>query len=152
MYCFLWSHWWFLFDLLERFTVVSYNILGDRNASKHRDLYPNVSSPYMKWVYRKRVICEELIGWNPDVICLQVRFFFFFFFKKKKILLIVITIFEGIYGCKCDYIRRWIGILIYWTSWRKRDMLVLTRLILFWYFNFQRMSPFIVFVLVILRQ
>ncbi|KAL6994885.1 Carbon catabolite repressor protein 4 3, partial [Sarracenia purpurea var. burkii] len=55
----------------ERFLVVSYNILGDRNASKHRDLYPNVPSLYMKWNHRKRVICEELIGWNPDVICLQ---------------------------------------------------------------------------------
>ncbi|CAL5442176.1 unnamed protein product [Camellia sinensis] len=51
--------------------VVSYNILGDRNASKHRDLYPNVPSIYMKWDHRKRIICEELIGWNPDIICLQ---------------------------------------------------------------------------------
>lgn len=25
----------------------------------------------MKWGRRKRVICEELIGWNPDIICLQ---------------------------------------------------------------------------------
>ncbi|KAL7161002.1 hypothetical protein ACSBR2_041617 [Camellia fascicularis] len=55
----------------ERFMVVSYNILGDRNASKHRDLYPNVPSIYMKWDRRKRIICEELIGWNPDIICLQ---------------------------------------------------------------------------------
>ncbi|XP_057952567.1 carbon catabolite repressor protein 4 homolog 3-like isoform X2 [Malania oleifera] len=55
----------------ERFTVVSYNILGDSNASKHRDLYSNVPSLYMKWNHRKQVICEELIGWNPDIICLQ---------------------------------------------------------------------------------
>ncbi|KAA8541180.1 hypothetical protein F0562_025213 [Nyssa sinensis] len=55
----------------ERFTVVSYNILADRNASKHRDLYPNVPSTYMKWHRRKTVICEELVGWNPDIICLQ---------------------------------------------------------------------------------
>ncbi|GMQ11220.1 hypothetical protein CsSME_00053938 [Camellia sinensis var. sinensis] len=55
----------------ERFMVVSYNILGDRNASKHRDLYPNVPSIYMKWDHRKRIICEELIGRNPDIICLQ---------------------------------------------------------------------------------
>uniref|UniRef100_A0A2P2L0R8 Carbon catabolite repressor protein 4 homolog 3 isoform X1 n=2 Tax=Rhizophora mucronata TaxID=61149 RepID=A0A2P2L0R8_RHIMU len=55
----------------ERFTIVSYNILGVRNASKHRDLYPNIPSPYMRWDHRKRVICEELIGWNPDIICLQ---------------------------------------------------------------------------------
>lgn len=55
----------------ERFTVVSYNILGDKNASKHRDLYQNVPSFYLNWGRRKRVICEELTGWNPDIICLQ---------------------------------------------------------------------------------
>ncbi|CAK7349762.1 unnamed protein product [Dovyalis caffra] len=55
----------------ERFTVVSYNILGDRNASKHRNLYQNVPFNHLKWAYRKRVICQELIGWNPDIICLQ---------------------------------------------------------------------------------
>ncbi|KAG7582439.1 Endonuclease/exonuclease/phosphatase superfamily [Arabidopsis suecica] len=55
----------------ERFTVVSYNILGDRNSSYHRDLYSNVSFPYLKWGYRKRLICEELIRLNPDIICMQ---------------------------------------------------------------------------------
>ncbi|XP_012092978.1 carbon catabolite repressor protein 4 homolog 3 isoform X2 [Jatropha curcas] len=55
----------------NRFTVVSYNILGDRNAYKHRDMYPNVDPLYLKWAHRKRVICKELAGWNPDIICLQ---------------------------------------------------------------------------------
>ncbi|PIA39653.1 hypothetical protein AQUCO_02600243v1, partial [Aquilegia coerulea] len=55
----------------ERFTVVSYNILGVKNASKHKHLYPNVPSEYMKWDRRKRLICEELIGWDSDIICLQ---------------------------------------------------------------------------------
>ncbi|VVA98101.1 unnamed protein product [Arabis nemorensis] len=55
----------------ERFTVVSYNILGDRNSSYHRDLYSNVTFPYLKWGYRKRLICEELIRLKPDIICLQ---------------------------------------------------------------------------------
>lgn len=64
----------------ERFTVVSYNILGDKNASKHRDLYVNVPSSYMKWERRKGVICKELMGWNPDIICLQVRFILFYLF------------------------------------------------------------------------
>ncbi|GLU13336.1 hypothetical protein SLE2022_299740 [Rubroshorea leprosula] len=61
----------------ERFMVASYNILGDRNSTKHKDLYPSVPSNYMKWDYRKRVICEELIGLDPDIICLQEvdRFF-----------------------------------------------------------------------------
>lgn len=59
----------------DRFTVVSYNILGERNASKHKDLYRNVPSLYLNWDRRKRVICEELKGWNPDIICLQVSSF-----------------------------------------------------------------------------
>lgn len=58
----------------ERFTVASYNILADRNASEHRDLYLNVPSRYVKWDYRKRVICKEIFGWDPDIICLQVRY------------------------------------------------------------------------------
>ncbi|KAI4341493.1 hypothetical protein MLD38_026211 [Melastoma candidum] len=55
----------------EKFSLASYNILGDNNAFKHRDMYTNVPMPYLKWNRRKRVICEELIGWNPDIICLQ---------------------------------------------------------------------------------
>ncbi|KAL1221603.1 Carbon catabolite repressor-like protein [Cardamine amara subsp. amara] len=55
----------------ERLTVVSYNILGDKNSSYHRDLYSNVSFPYLKWGYRKRLICEELIRLKPDIICMQ---------------------------------------------------------------------------------
>ncbi|KAG4118288.1 hypothetical protein ERO13_D11G005800v2 [Gossypium hirsutum] len=55
----------------DRFTVASYNILGDRNASKHKDLYLNVPSNYIRWGYRKRVLCEEIMRWNPDIICMQ---------------------------------------------------------------------------------
>lgn len=69
----------------DRFTVVSYNVLGDRNSSYHKDLYSNVSFPYLKWGYRKRLICEELIRLRPDIICMQViktsfpsSFFFIF--------------------------------------------------------------------------
>ena len=66
--------WTLLFlQIAERFMVASYNILADRNAFKHRDLYTNVPLFYLKWSRRRRVICEELIGWNPDIICLQVR-------------------------------------------------------------------------------
>ncbi|TYI53471.1 hypothetical protein E1A91_D11G006300v1 [Gossypium mustelinum] len=54
----------------DRFTVASYNILGDRNASKHKDLYLNVPSNYIRWGYRKRVLCEEIMRWNPDIICM----------------------------------------------------------------------------------
>ncbi|XP_061344966.1 carbon catabolite repressor protein 4 homolog 3-like isoform X4 [Gastrolobium bilobum] len=55
----------------ERFTVASYNILADRNASQHSDLYVNVPSRYINWDRRRRIICDELFGWNPDIICLQ---------------------------------------------------------------------------------
>ncbi|MCD7458217.1 Carbon catabolite repressor protein 4 3 [Datura stramonium] len=56
---------------VERFTVVSYNILGDRNVSNHGDLYRNVPPAYLDWDHRRRVICEELLELNPDIICLQ---------------------------------------------------------------------------------
>nr|GLL22005.1 carbon catabolite repressor protein 4 homolog 3 [Ipomoea trifida] len=55
----------------ERFTVVSYNVLGDRNALKHGDLYRYVPSVYLNWDYRRAVICEELLQLSPDIICLQ---------------------------------------------------------------------------------
>ncbi|XP_042502965.1 LOW QUALITY PROTEIN: carbon catabolite repressor protein 4 homolog 3-like [Macadamia integrifolia] len=60
-----------LSDSGERFMAVSYNILGDKNASKHRDLYSQIPSYYMNWERRKRLICEELLGLAPDIICLQ---------------------------------------------------------------------------------
>lgn len=73
----------------ETFSVASYNILGDRNASQHSDLYVNVPSRYIKWDRRKRVISDELLGWDPDIICLQVTNFspsilFHIFDKLKK--------------------------------------------------------------------
>ncbi|KAL5726289.1 hypothetical protein ACHQM5_009343 [Ranunculus cassubicifolius] len=55
----------------EKFTVVSYNILGDKNAAKHRDLYSLIPQEYMKWDRRKKLICEELIEKDSDIICLQ---------------------------------------------------------------------------------
>lgn len=56
----------------ERFTVASYNILADRNASQHTDLYVNVPSRYINWNRRQKILSEELFEWNPDIICLQV--------------------------------------------------------------------------------
>ncbi|KAJ4961076.1 hypothetical protein NE237_020986 [Protea cynaroides] len=58
-------------DSGDRFMVVSYNILGDTNASNHRDLYSQIPSYYMNWERRKRLICKELLGLGPDIICLQ---------------------------------------------------------------------------------
>lgn len=52
--------------------MLSYNILGDRNASKHRDLYKNVAPDLMRWERRWEVIFRVLLGLAPDVVCLQV--------------------------------------------------------------------------------
>lgn len=60
----------FLF-LSERFLVMSYNILGDDNASNHHDLYSHIPSHFMNWDRRKRLICQELNGWSPHIVCLQ---------------------------------------------------------------------------------
>lgn len=61
---------------VEKFKIASYNILGDKNAFKHKDLYPNVPLQYIKWSHRGRLICQELIGLSPDIICMQVSFLF----------------------------------------------------------------------------
>ncbi|WCJ21995.1 CCR4-Not complex 3'-5'-exoribonuclease subunit Ccr4 [Euphorbia peplus] len=55
----------------DRFSVVSYNILANRNALKHKDLYLNVDPIHLQWEHRKRMICKELIELKPDVICMQ---------------------------------------------------------------------------------
>ncbi|XP_026380943.1 carbon catabolite repressor protein 4 homolog 3-like [Papaver somniferum] len=55
----------------DKFTVVSYNVLSEKNASKHGGLYSNVACQFVNWDYRKKLICEELIGLDSDIICLQ---------------------------------------------------------------------------------
>ncbi|MCL7046617.1 hypothetical protein MKW94_020770, partial [Papaver nudicaule] len=55
----------------DKFKVVSYNILSERNASKHGGLYANVPCQFVNWDYRKKLICEELSGLDSDIICLQ---------------------------------------------------------------------------------
>lgn len=56
-----------------RVLVVSYNILGDDNASNHRDLYAHIPPHFMKWERRKSLICQQLREWSADIICLQAR-------------------------------------------------------------------------------
>lgn len=60
-----------IFSTPGRILVVSYNILGDQNASYHRDLYAHIPSHLMKWDRRKRLICQDLRGWDADIVCLQ---------------------------------------------------------------------------------
>lgn len=52
--------------------VVSYNILGVENASKHSDMYDNIAPKYMKWKRRKRLIRKEINRYNASIVCFQV--------------------------------------------------------------------------------
>lgn len=55
----------------DRVVVCSYNILGIGNASKHLDLYSEVPPELLEWEGRKKVIHEEIKGYNPGVMCFQ---------------------------------------------------------------------------------
>ncbi|XP_078430985.1 carbon catabolite repressor protein 4 homolog 5-like isoform X4 [Wolffia australiana] len=55
-----------------RFVMVSYNILGVENASKHPDLYHLVDPENLRWDRRKRRIRRELRRYDPDILCFQV--------------------------------------------------------------------------------
>ncbi|KAK1264298.1 hypothetical protein QJS04_geneDACA011898 [Acorus gramineus] len=57
----------------DTFVAMSYNVLGDRNALKHRHLYPNVPPEYMRWERRRRLICDEVWDCDADVVCMQGR-------------------------------------------------------------------------------
>ncbi|XP_068637374.1 carbon catabolite repressor protein 4 homolog 5 [Aristolochia californica] len=55
----------------DRFVIVSYNLLGVENASKHSDLYSEVSLQNLEWSQRKKLIRRELIIYKPSILCLQ---------------------------------------------------------------------------------
>ncbi|XP_057804978.1 carbon catabolite repressor protein 4 homolog 5 isoform X1 [Salvia miltiorrhiza] len=55
----------------DRVVIVSYNILGVENATKHPELYSRVSPEYMDWEYRKKVLCKEIRGYQPSILCFQ---------------------------------------------------------------------------------
>ncbi|PKA63518.1 Carbon catabolite repressor protein 4 like 5 [Apostasia shenzhenica] len=55
----------------DRFVIVSYNILGDDNVSKHSDLYCNISAEHLSWEKRKMRICKELKLYCPSILCFQ---------------------------------------------------------------------------------
>eukprot|EP00252_Welwitschia_mirabilis_P017265 TRINITY_DN38278_c0_g1_i1.p1 TRINITY_DN38278_c0_g1~~TRINITY_DN38278_c0_g1_i1.p1 ORF type:complete len:457 (-),score=72.16 TRINITY_DN38278_c0_g1_i1:149-1519(-) len=57
--------------LPDKFVVMTYNILGEINASKHKELYESVPPSVMEWTNRKRLIFQEVCMWKPDVMCLQ---------------------------------------------------------------------------------
>ncbi|KAG6534540.1 hypothetical protein ZIOFF_008443 [Zingiber officinale] len=55
----------------DYFMLISYNILGDNNASKHGELYHNIPLDIMNWNSRKRFIFHEIDSLNGDLLCLQ---------------------------------------------------------------------------------
>ncbi|KAJ8434768.1 hypothetical protein Cgig2_008621 [Carnegiea gigantea] len=55
----------------DKFVLVSYNILGVENASRHPDLYCNIPWTYMDWDHRKACIHRELTKYDPSILCFQ---------------------------------------------------------------------------------
>ncbi|KAH6760669.1 hypothetical protein C2S51_017618 [Perilla frutescens var. frutescens] len=56
----------------ERFTVLSYNILGDYLATEHwHKLYFHIPPYIMDWNWRKKNIIFELGLWSADILCFQ---------------------------------------------------------------------------------
>lgn len=54
------------------FTVLSYNILADLYANKNKFRYcPNWA---LEWNYRRQNLLNEILEYNPDIICLQEVF------------------------------------------------------------------------------
>lgn len=64
-----------VFLFLDKLVVVSYNILGVENASKHQDLYSGVPPKFLEWKRRKRLICKEIRLYDAGIICFQVSIF-----------------------------------------------------------------------------
>ncbi|CAO2818102.1 unnamed protein product [Amaranthus hypochondriacus] len=55
----------------DKLVLVSYNVLGVENASRHPDLYYNVPLKYLNWDHRKLAIYKELAQYDPSIICFQ---------------------------------------------------------------------------------
>uniref|UniRef100_A0A368UII1 poly(A)-specific ribonuclease n=1 Tax=Glycine max TaxID=3847 RepID=A0A368UII1_SOYBN len=51
------------------FTVLSYNVLSEAYASN--DLYNYCPSWALSWPYRRQNLLREIVGYRPDIICLQ---------------------------------------------------------------------------------
>ncbi|XP_054787087.1 carbon catabolite repressor protein 4 homolog 5-like isoform X2 [Prosopis cineraria] len=59
------------FNYKDKIVVVSYNILGVENASKHPDLYSNIPHRFLEWDRRKLLIREEIYNYNASILCFQ---------------------------------------------------------------------------------
>ncbi|KAK3164750.1 hypothetical protein QOZ80_1AG0024120 [Eleusine coracana subsp. coracana] len=55
----------------EKFSVLSYNILADYLAQKHKFLYEGTPRFFLDWNHRKNQLVFEFGLWKPDILCLQ---------------------------------------------------------------------------------
>ncbi|XP_051148131.1 carbon catabolite repressor protein 4 homolog 5 isoform X2 [Andrographis paniculata] len=55
----------------DKVVIVSYNILGVENATKHPELYSGVSPKYLDWQRRKKLLCKEVKSYQPSIMCFQ---------------------------------------------------------------------------------
>ncbi|KAK7271257.1 hypothetical protein RJT34_27000 [Clitoria ternatea] len=58
-------------NFTDNVVIVSYNILGVDNASKHLDLYSNIPRSFLEWDRRKGLILEEINSYNASILCFQ---------------------------------------------------------------------------------
>lgn len=49
------------------FTVMSYNILSQDLLEANQDLYTHCPLEVLEWIYRCRLLLEEIERWLPDV-------------------------------------------------------------------------------------
>ena len=74
-------------DSRTSFTLLTYNILAEKYATSQ--MYGYVPSWALVWEYRKQMILHEILSYDADIICLQVKkelifFLFIFFYRKLK--------------------------------------------------------------------
>lgn len=56
----------------EDISVMSYNVLADAYASKHRhELYTQIPAACLSWQNRVELLAQEILHWFPTIVCLQ---------------------------------------------------------------------------------
>lgn len=58
-------------DSRNSFTLLTYNILAEKYATAQ--MYGYVPSWALVWEYRKQMILHEVLSYDADIICLQVK-------------------------------------------------------------------------------
>ncbi len=53
-------------------SVMSYNVLADAYANKHRhELYTQIPADCLSWQNRVELLAQEIVHWDPTIVCLQ---------------------------------------------------------------------------------